>query len=92
MGSTSTQGRRRVTFELRAEPGSDVFVAGSFNNWEPTGKQMTHDDGLYAATLLLAPGRYEYKFVIDGIWCLDPECPDWVPNGHGSLNSVIVVG
>jgi len=27
----------------------------------------------------------------DGIWCIDPECPDWVPNAHGTLNSVITV-
>jgi hypothetical protein len=39
----------------------------------------------------LAPGTYQYKFVIDGTWCADPECADFVQNEHGTLNSVITV-
>jgi len=81
---------RRVSFSVRAEPGSKVFLAGSFNNWDPTAKEMIDKkgDGTYAATLQLAPGDYQYKFVIDGTWCADPECPDWTQNDHGTLNSV----
>lgn len=81
---------RRVSFSVRAEPGSKVFLAGSFNNWDPTAKEMVDKkgDGTYAATLQLAPGDYQYKFVIDGTWCADPECPDWTQNDHGTLNSV----
>ena len=81
-----------MTFELPAEPGSDVFVAGSFNDWDPTGKQMTYRDGVYAAVAYLAPGRYECKFVVDGVWTVDPECPHAAPNDQGTLNSVVVVG
>ncbi|MEI7899400.1 MAG: glycogen-binding domain-containing protein [bacterium] len=80
----------RVAFSVRAEVGSKVFVAGSFNNWDPTAKEMIdkNNDGNYAATLSLAPGTHQYKFVIDGTWCADPECADWVQNDHGTLNSV----
>ena len=49
------------------------------------------NEGVYTATVKLAPGRYEYKFVIDGVWCADPENLDFVQNDHGTLNSVIVV-
>ncbi len=82
--------KQRVTFSVRAEPGSTVYLAGTFNNWDPTDKLMADKkgDGLYTATLNLAPGTYEYKFVIDGTWCADPECPDWVQNELGTLNSV----
>ena len=81
---------QRVTFSVRAEAGSKVFVAGSFNNWDPTAKEMVDKkgEGVYTATLSLAPGDYQYKFVIDGTWCADPECADWVQNDHGTLNSV----
>lgn len=81
---------QRVTFSVRAEPGSKVFIAGSFNNWDPSSKAMADKkgDGLYTATLSLAPGSYQYKFVIDGTWCADPECADWIQNDHGTLNSV----
>ena len=81
---------QRVAFSVRAEVGSKVFVAGSFNNWDPTAKELIDKkgDGLFTATLTLAPGSYQYKFVIDGTWCADPECSDWIQNDHGTLNSV----
>ena len=90
---TKETAEKSVTFTVRAEPGKDVYLAGTFNQWNPTGKKMTSKkgEGVYAATVKLAPGTYEYKFVIDGTWCADPECADWVQNDHGTLNSVITV-
>ncbi len=85
---------QRVPFSVRAEVGSKVFIAGSFNNWDPTDKEMTdkNGDGNFTATLTLGPGAHQYKFVIDGTWCADPECADWIQNAHGTLNSVKHVG
>jgi 5'-AMP-activated protein kinase regulatory beta subunit len=85
---------QRVMFSVRAEVGSKVFLAGSFNNWDPAAKEMSdkNSSGNYAATLSLAPGAHQYKFVIDGTWCADPECADWIQNDHGTLNSVKHVG
>lgn len=85
------RGRRRVRFELVGEGGSEVYVAGTFNGWDPTKNRMKVKAGVYETSILLAPGRYEYKFVVDGVWCVDPRCSDWVPNEMGSLNSVLVV-
>lgn len=84
----------RVTFSVRAEVGSKVFLAGCFNGWDPTAKPMTdkNGNGVFACTLNLPKGRYEYKFVINGTWCADPECTDWVQNDMGTLNSVKIVG
>ena len=67
-----------------------VFLAGNFNNWDPTAKQMTDkkNDGLFTTTISLVPGEYQYKFIINGTWCADPECADWVQNEHGTLNSI----
>lgn len=83
----------RVTFRVRAEVGSKVFLAGSFNDWNPTAKAMADKDGTgeFTCTLSLPKGRYEYKFVINGTWCADPECKDWVGNDMNTINSVIVV-
>ena len=47
--------------------------------------------GIYTATVKLAPGSYQYKFVIDGTWCADPENVNAVPNDHGTFNSVVTV-
>ena len=85
---------RRVTFRVRAEPGSVVFLAADFNQWNPASKPMTDPKGTgeFAVTVSLPPGTYEYKFVINGTWCVDPECADWAPNNMGTLNSVRKVG
>ena len=83
--------RRRVRFALTAGEGKKVFLSGVFNDWSPTRHPMKYKDGVYAATVLIEPGEYEYKFIVDGEWCVDPECLSWTCNQHGTLNSVIVV-
>ena len=47
--------------------------------------------GTYSCTVCLKPGTYEYKFIVDGQWLMDPGNQNFVPNDQGSLNSVIVV-
>ena len=86
----SATSKKRITFTYRSEKGSTIFLAGSFNNWSATAKKMADKkgNGVYTAMLTLAPGSYEYKFVIDGTWCADPKCADWIQNEHGTLNSV----
>ncbi|MFW6145199.1 MAG: isoamylase early set domain-containing protein [bacterium] len=91
MSKTMTKTKKRVTFEVKAEPGSEVYLAGDFNNWEPN-KKLTdkNNDGTFRGTLLLDRQKnYEYKFVINGKWSVDPNCEEWTPNNLGSLNSVI---
>jgi len=84
---------KSVTFTVHAEKGKAVYVAGEFNKWDPAAKKMAYKakDGVYAATVKLAPGEYQYKFVIDGTWCADPENVNSVQNDQGTFNSVIVV-
>ena len=84
---------KRVTFTFRADVGKTVCLAGSFNGWDPAAKKMkdAKKNGVYATTVKLAPGTYEYKFVVDGAWLADPECADFVQNGCGTLNSVLTV-
>ncbi len=48
-------------------------------------------DGVYRCTLRLAPGCYEYKFVVDGEWVLDDGNPNFTSNDFGTLNSVLNV-
>lgn len=90
----ATGGRRKVEFVINAGPGHEmVCLAGSFNDWEPTSKQLkdTNGDGIYRGTVMLAPGEYEYKFVVDGQWCIDEDNPCLASNDLGTLNSVIKV-
>ena len=82
-----------VTFTVHADKGKSVYLAGVFNQWSLTAKKMAYKakSGIYTATIKLAPGSYEYKFVIDGTWCADPENANSVPNDQGTFNSVIDV-
>ncbi len=84
-----------VTFACEAGRGAKaVFLAGEFNNWNPSGKAMKDDDGdgTWTAIVDLPPGRYEYKFVVDGQWLEDPKAKESAPNPFGGKNSVVVVG
>jgi 1,4-alpha-glucan branching enzyme len=92
MSQQSTGGRKRVVFEFRAEAGSKVFVAGTFNGWSAKKNRLKEvGEGTFRALMLLPKGRHEYKFVMNGVWCVDPNCPEWAPNDMGSLNSVLIV-
>lgn len=85
--------RRRINFRIQANPGSQVFLTGSFNDWSPAKKQLKETaEGWYTGCLLLKPGSYEYKFIVDGEWRVDAGREEWTPNNYGSLNSVINVG
>jgi 1,4-alpha-glucan branching enzyme len=91
---SSTAGKKRVTFAVEAEPESEVAVAGTFNGWQPVPLSTSKQGGAgtkFKKMIYLPAGRYEYKFVIDGNWSIDPNCPSWSPNEYGSLNSVVDV-
>ena len=82
-----------VRFALHKPDAKGVAVCGDFNGWSPSATSMKrHNDGHWETTVALAPGRYQYKFLVDGDWLLDPAAQKNVPNEHGSLNSVVEVG
>jgi hypothetical protein len=49
------------------------------------------EDGKWAKELALPPGRYEYRFVVDGQWMDDPAATELIPNSYGTANAVLVV-
>ena len=84
--------RRAVEFVFEDAPGKEVFLAGSFNNWQMTTRMNDRKKcGSYTCRLLLEPGEYQYKFVVNGEWRLDGNNCCFAPNGFGELNSVIKV-
>ncbi|HHE40135.1 MAG TPA: hypothetical protein ENL10_01370 [Candidatus Cloacimonetes bacterium] len=49
-------------------------------------------DGIWTVIKQLAPGRYEYKFVIDrNTWVKDPNAFEVTDDGYGGYNSVLIV-
>lgn len=78
-----------VTFFLRNHTNAKkVMLAGSFNNWSPTALKMTAVEGGWAADVKLAPGKYWYKFIIDGNWNIDTDNRLVENDGRGNDNSV----
>ncbi|NRB52338.1 MAG: serine hydrolase [Saprospiraceae bacterium] len=66
-----------------------VSVAGDFNGWQELGNIMRRHNGVWVTSLQLDPGKYEYKFVVDGVWILDPGNPQHIYEGNH--NSVLEV-
>jgi len=82
-----------VTFAMESPDANEVYLCGDFNNWSPTSLRMsrTGANGRWEKRLVLAVGRHEYKFVVDGGWRHDPKARKNSPNAFGSLNSVLEV-
>ena len=92
-GEKDAAAGRVCEFSVTAKPGLKVFVAGSFNDWDPDAKPLVDrkGDGIYRGCLMLPPGEYEYKFVVDGDWRIDEANPCFASNDLGTLNSVLKV-
>jgi peroxiredoxin len=79
-----------VTFRYRPTVAArDVYLAGSFNEWQPTARKLDGPDreGFYSTRLVLKSGQYEYKFVLDGkTWRADPGNPEIGKNRNSVLN------
>jgi len=80
---------RVVRFELLAPKAREVFLAGSFNDWNPQATPMLPVNRVrWVKELSLPRGRYEYRFLVDGKWKEDPKASDYRPNALGGFNSV----
>jgi len=83
---------REIDFSFRAPQAKKVCIAGTFNNWNPTSMPMKKDkDGTWKIKLKLSSGKYEYKYVVDGMWAQNVPNTETVPNSFGTLNCVIGV-
>jgi chromosome partitioning protein len=80
-----------VTFTIEAPAAAHVQLAGDFNEWTPEGSEMEAVGLVWKKTLQLAPGRYRYRYVIDGEWYSDPHNAAVEPSPFGGVDSVLVV-
>lgn len=67
----------------------EVIVTGSFNSWRTDGYRMQKKSGSWIFPVYLDPGRYTYKFLVDGVWHTDPANLLYEDNQYGTANSVI---
>lgn len=56
----------RVPLKFQLPNAASVRVSGSFNNWDPLGVALNaFGNGTWSLDLDLAPGRYEYRLLVD---------------------------
>ncbi len=81
--------RKEIKLQLSGyEDAETVYASGDFNNWRPDAPMLRTPKG-WERSFQLFPGTYEYKFIVNGIWIVDPANPDsvFVPevNSYNSL-------
>jgi 1,4-alpha-glucan branching enzyme len=84
---------QRTHFEFTSPTAESVYIAGTFNEWQAKVTPMVAlERGRWAKDLILPPGIYEYRLVVDGQWMPDPQATEAAPNPFGGVNSVRRVG
>jgi len=88
----SSQGikKRKATFSIQLPDAQKVYLAGTFNNWNPKKHPMHQkENGTWEKTVIIPPGIYEYKFLVDGRWEKDTQNCLTCLNCFGTKNSVL---
>lgn len=90
--SSEKQNHKKITFKLNAPEAQCVLLVGDFNSWNPDAHPLKKtSNGLWKTSVSLSPGRYEYRFLVDGQWQNDPYCINFVPNPFGSENCIVAL-
>jgi len=90
--SLEVASNQEVLFVVPALNAQNVSVVGDFNAWEATALSDDNQDGIWTASIPLAPGRYEYAFVIDERWWGQDPLADEYVRSFDQYSSVRYVG
>jgi enterochelin esterase family protein len=81
-----------TTFRLSGHTDAEaVAIYGSFNNWIQTKNYCERGGDGWVCRIDLAPGKYTYKFLVDGVGLNDPTNTVTEDDGNGRMDSVIVI-
>lgn len=83
--------QKEVRFLVNAPEAKDIYIVGDFNHWKISdeNKLLKISDGKWEKRVGLQPGRYKYKFVVDGEWILDAENAERELNAFGTFDSIV---
>lgn len=81
------------TFTFDSSAAKEVYIVGDFNNWavHQSFKLNLRENGKWEKMLDLNPGKYRYKFVVDGQWLPDPQNKQTEANPFGGVDSILTV-
>jgi enterochelin esterase-like enzyme len=81
-----------TTFTLRGHTDAEaVAIYGSFNDWIQTKNYCAKESDGWVCRIDLMPGKYTYKFLIDGVGLNDPANSATEDDGNGHMDSVIII-
>ena len=83
-----------VRFTVLAPGAKQVVLVGSFNGWAKDATPMKIVDGssVWVVDVPLAEGEYTFMYVIDGVrWMTPPQAEDFIIDGFGQTNGVVIV-
>ena len=81
-----------VDFKFYAPQAKKVELGGCFNGWKSDKNPLKKDaSGNWKTSLKLKAGRYQYRYLVDGVWQNAQEPVECVPNAFGSWNCVVEV-
>jgi 1,4-alpha-glucan branching enzyme len=83
-----------VRFTLLAPEAKQVALVGSFNGWARgvTPMKMSDGTGLWSVDVPLIEGEYTFMYLVDGRrWVTPPMAEDFVTDGFGQTNGVLIV-
>jgi hypothetical protein len=66
-----------------------IYLAGSFNNWSTMQLPLHKTDSGWVASFKLSPGKYTYKYIVDGRWTNDNYNKIREDDGQAGHNSVV---
>ena len=86
--NNNTQNKISTKFEWR-EGGEEVLITGSFCEWNEKFNMNKNDsNGFFELKILLPKGKYEFKFVVDGVWRCSNNYPQ-INDNRGNVNNYI---
>jgi enterochelin esterase-like enzyme len=81
-----------TTFKLTGYTDAEaVAIYGSFNNWIQTKNYCAKEGDGWVCRIDLAPGKYTYRFLVDGVGLTDPTNSVTEDDRNGHTDSVIVI-
>ncbi|MEI6898931.1 MAG: alpha-amylase family glycosyl hydrolase [Bacteroidota bacterium] len=83
---------QHISFDPKEKRYKKVQIAGDMNDWNPSKNNLKLKDKIWETDILLFPGKYQYKFVLDGKYILDPANHETVDNNVGGSNSLMYAG
>ena len=67
-----------ITFNVKTDNINELALVGDFNSWNPKSHRLTKiGNNIWQVSLSLSPGKYAYKFLVDG--------KNWVNNPNSDF-------